>query len=315
MHIEELKYSLSQYYDLHLDKIAPIKNNVYIIEDTNFNRYILKFKDMNYNFNYEYSLLTKLKSFGIDACSPLLTLNKNASIKLDNYSMAVYPFIEGQTILNAFSTVKLEPLFMNLGSSIGNLHVNLKKCTSSLELSSKLSSQYIKSYLSLDVLKKYGDSSYLYLCKISDKIYPYCSKFYDKLPFQVIHGDLNLKNIILKTDKAISFIDFDKLSIAPRLLEVCYFIDEIVISSFKRIKLSPYVFQENLDKFLLEYNKIIPFSNLELNLFWYVLLMVQFIFCRYFYHVSIEYSNECIEELFWIYNNKALFENSLKKLI
>lgn len=108
-----------------------------------------------------------------------------------------------------------------------------------------------------ELMKNNDDSSlktqYALLKEFQNEICPWRISSRD-----VIHGDLCLGNM-LKTTDDVKYIDFDQVSLFPRIYEIIRFL----VTTYENTNSS--IFQRNLSIFLNEYSRVITLSDSEIE--------------------------------------------------
>ncbi len=84
------------------------------------------------------------------------------------------------------------------------------------------------------------------------------------LPSQIIHGDLNEENIIVKNDKLVGFIDFGDISFAPKVCELAIFLTYIGMMDLGNI-------EANFSTICNAYHKVNPLTKEEIELIYWLI--------------------------------------------
>ncbi len=227
-------------------------------------RLFLEFKVLNY--------LNK-NSFPYEIPNPLYSTKDNYLEKVNKKNIWVYKTINGK-VVRSLNKAQLKNMVHSL--AYYHKHIkgfplkNKKEKNETIGLKNKfIEMKNVKPKNKSDILMlKNLDMMIQILEKVKSK------KFEENL--LLIHLDYHKKNILFKDDKVIGILDFENLTLAPRIRDIAYLIKATVnYGKNKFIKKANYIIRE--------YDKINPLSKNEKNDILLILARDSCVMFDYFY--------------------------------
>lgn len=131
------------------------------------------------------------------------------------------------------------------------------------------------------------------------------TEFAEKLPKGITHGDINLGNVLIDGDKAVSLLDFEELGNSWQLQDIA-----MILVTWTFPKGEPNY--ESIEAFLKEYNLHRPMSEIEKKNIVYAVEFIAFRQCVYAKSMMYKGSMESAKEFSSYWTLLYLYENGLK---
>ncbi len=212
---------------LHIRKEYISLNVVKVIEE-NKAYYLKRREHSSAEDREEEFFLTKyLLKKGFSVETPLVTESKQSYIKEGNVYYSLYASLNGfsPSSVQSISNSKMK----SLGKLLASLHNALASYTSKEELREwdiilslkKWEKHQCETSIGIGVNDVMGNLEELHFA-------------YRGLSTQLIHSDFHLKNLLF-TEDTIGIIDFERLRIAPRIVEIAYFLVSLIRNFIKGV--------------------------------------------------------------------------------
>lgn len=303
-----------RYYDeskiIFQQEINP---RVKLIVTDKGDKYVIKLKEKNYDFQKEYIVLSTLETNKVPVAKLIITRDGKYFIENDEKRcFGLYSYIEG----NGIGILQLNNRnLINYGTGIAILHRGLKKCEEVLDY---FELNFIDQIFKWQVpaikrhLRRADESC---INAILTEVENFKDR-YDKLPVQLIHRDLHSENIIFRDGKICGFLDFENCIVSARMFDICGCASDMLRRIFEiSSKRKKIVF--SFSSLLEGYNSITPLSKEEWDSFWYIMLIEQLYYMGYYYEIErLDVADFFLRVCKWTYIKKWYFvfelENSSK---
>lgn len=262
---------------------------------------------------FEHEVLLHVSEAGLPVAVPLLDRAGSEAVPwrqrlytltpdLQNYPQETYQYTRSK-------------LFKNYGKAIARMHQaletfpknNLAEKTWRNDLAEEV---FVKG---LPLLKNSPNPTMAKVAEMmSGDLHTEMEAAYACLPDQLIHRDCHRGNLLTCKHEVTGIIDWDHLSIGPRLLDVAYFATSEVHRRLQERDIMAHWHKE-LAWLLQGYHKEEPFSELEKNAFPAILLAIPFLFINWLVSINRDYWIQ-VEVLAWLANNLEEVQATLGKL-
>ena len=263
-------------------------------------KYILK-TGTNFTWlNSNLSLINALEDYNISVASIVKTLDGTDYITKDNTYYFLSKKIKGEHINDIYGDDYKE-LALLIGKVISRLHIAFQKCQDMIPCRDNNFYDEITGWVS-NTLKEKEVSI------IPQDIFKECISelevIYPKLPRQLIHRDIHLKNILFENKVLTGYIDFDLSQIDARIFDLCYMALSLLIENIndenKIVK-----WFEIVGNIVEGYSINVPLKSEEKKAIPIMMIAIEALFAAYF---TNENNKACAdgaaEMLVWLWNNK-----------
>lgn len=191
-----------------------------------------------------------------------------------------------------------------IGVNIARMHSVLKTIEN---ISDIFQGDLYKDYKqSLSIIKEQG-------VNVDDKILRECEFQIDKivdLPRQLIHRDVQSRNMLFNGSKLIAFLDFDSCEENVRIYDIVYYYLRTIELNFRCLGTNIEFWHAYFIAILKGYESVMRLTRSERDMLFPLLLCLQICFIAYFICTSND-QDQIVEQLTileWIYKNKKEFE-------
>lgn len=191
-----------------------------------------------------------------------------------------------------------------IGVNIARMHQVLKKLKN---IPNIIHGDFRENYRqSVLILEKQGIS-------IDDKILNECEYHLNEiasLPRQLIHRDVQSRNMLFNENKLVAFLDFDSCEKNIRIYDIVYYSLRTIELNFEYLKNNGSFWHLYFISIVKAYESVIKLTHKEKEMIFPTFLCMQICFIAYFISTS-NAQNLIVEQntiLDWIYNNRKYFD-------
>lgn len=291
-------------------KNVKIQPGVYKIVTKN-GSYILKRKKNKEIILLEYEMLNHLKTKDIPTSAPLKNINGMLWLEVDDKLYAVYPFIEGESLLYDYNKNNIEIIY-KYGRNLGRLHIGLEDFTPSnqichMDILKELfdwAIPTIEKNIDIDMLDKFKAT--IDIIK-NDMVFTVNS-----LAKQPIHRDPHPQNMIFENGEWRGYIDFDLCRMGHKVFDLSYILTGLLIRDFE-IKSTRDKWLNLIHPIISGYEETNSLSKEEKDSMWYIFLSIQLICIAYFFDINdINLAYKNLDSFYWIYNSNSIIQRKIK---
>ncbi|MCP5504216.1 MAG: phosphotransferase [Chlamydiales bacterium] len=226
---------LKRYYGIEAASVtflpigADINASMYKVQTFDQTPYFIKIK-LGHSHDISVKIIELLQRAGIQQIiPPIKTIDGKATQPLDNFTLIVYPFVDGQ---NGFNQNLTKCQWIKLGNALKQIHqleipTSIQKQIRHETYSAKWREavRSIYSHIKADPI---GDEISLKLHSFIKKNMPDIRRLVDRaeklgeklqsssLPFVLCHSDIHGGNVLLNNDSYIYIVDWDEPIMAPK---------------------------------------------------------------------------------------------------
>ncbi len=208
---------------------ADINASMYKVQAFDQTPYFIKIKQ-GHNHDLSVEIVELLHRAGIQQIiPPIKTIHGKATQPIDDFTLIVYPFVDGQ---DGFNQNLTEDQWIKLGKALKQIH-ELEVPTSSQkqirqETYSAKGREAVRSIYTHIEADPIGDEISLKLYRFMKKNIPDIRRLVDRseqlgeklqnssLPFVLCHSDIHGGNVLLDTNSQIYIVDWDEPIMAPK---------------------------------------------------------------------------------------------------
>lgn len=293
-------------------QITSIRGGIWQV-DLDEERFILKRRRNRTKVFDEYELMVSLLQSGLPISQLLYSTNDVPWGELEGSIYVLYPFLEGN------SGTELTTLNTSLASNIGTSLAKLHKTLANYET--------VEKFPTFDVFNEVASFAWAAVHGYIEK--PYRRKLqeleqtiggefvniYETLERQLVHRDFHLGNIVVKDNKLVGILDFDRVRVGIRVFDLSYFTVAVLTHTFsKSLKrddwfsftlsfLDGYLGEQSLDK-------------AEGYSYFYVIYLILILFAAYNLDAdNLELADLNICMLFWLHDQHDYLQPLIEKTI
>lgn len=295
-----------KYWNLQDEQVIAIysentgrqKENAYYVGGD----YVIKFSAHLGSIKNGIKITTALQTVGMPTYEIVKSIHNSDYIQDGELYFVVMKCIKGTPLMckDIFDNTNLA---MDIGKNIAKLHRAFSVFDNENYTTENLYNNTIKS--ALPKVSGLIDLNKSFLVDYIDKM----NEFYDKLPKQVIHRDINPSNIIFDNGTFKGFVDFDLSEVNIRLFDICYCATAILSEYFTNPNMDTEKWKEILSHLVSGYESITPLTEEEKLAIPYVLISIQIICIAHFsqFDKYSELNKINIDMLQWMIKNRSMF--------
>ncbi|GAA0340324.1 hypothetical protein GCM10008967_33360 [Bacillus carboniphilus] len=268
---ELLSYINSQ-YQMKLTKIKSINHSTYQALTQNNQKLAIKIRASQESLLKEVFLYSYLLDQGIPVPTVYYSMN-GAVIPFHNEWISIYSWVDGSPIFHHTSYLHTN-IFYKYGVWLSRLH----KALASLEMPlSESNFLFQVEQWALPVFEKHFDKKQMQTFNQIRATWNSLEDNYHALPSQIIHRDFHPRNVLLKEEQLVSYLDFELSLMGVRIFDICYFLSAVLKESFTQLT-SSQEWEEIFVQFLSGYQQSTPFTEVEIQSILPILETIQSLF-------------------------------------
>lgn len=272
--------SILQHYDIGVvEKVSRIPSTypVYMIENRDNKKYILKDKQSYQHLSLQMSIQKGLENQGIRMQKIVKTIEGDNYVQMDKiYCLTDY--IEGE-VYERREVIESSFLAKEFGRILGKLHMGLKN----LQIGSEIQIQRVVEDVFFDTSCEGDQLATLNRARkiVKEGLKP----MIHTLNMQVIHRDFHPGNVLFSGGQLSGIIDFDLTLKGYPCFDVAYFISGLLVEEYEK-KDATKRWIDSVKSILIGYNEVNELQPEARVLIYEMMLAVQMTFVSYFQHTG-----------------------------
>ncbi len=176
------------------------------------------------------TMMKVLDEFSIPVAVPILTINDNEYVEVDNMFYFLSKKFLGKGIINIYEEEYCLEIVNKTGKMVGNLHKALLSCENKIAFWDNSLLDEMNSWIT----KIFKENDYQFITRIDleNSIVDLACR-YENLPKQLIHRDLYYGNILFDNRELSGYVDFDFSQKNIRMFDNCYFLLGLLVGKIK----------------------------------------------------------------------------------